>query len=560
MRHAILSEQVEYRVFGPPGTGKTTYLSRQIKRAAETTDQIMVASFTRAAAIEIAGRGLTLPKWRVGTLHSFCFRVLGRPEIAETPKWFKKYNEHQPAHMHLNGGRNLDDPYQGVESGQTVADRHLAKYGRLRTQQVPKSSTQWDQQLLTWVKGWEEFKKEHELLDFTDLITKSLEVAEAPPFSCEIGFFDEVQDFSPAELALVRKWGSHFGKIILGGDDDQTIYNFRGSIPEAFLDPPLPEEFIKLLKKSHRLPRVIKEKADAWIKSVERRQEKPFEALKDGGEVHVLGVNHRAPNRVLLDAVSMADGGETVMILATCGIMLWTVIDGLRDLGVPFHNPYRPTNGLWNPWRGGIDRLRAYLTDNIELHGGLTEEHTWASVWRWAEFLNAKKTGMPRGCKRYLKDYAKDTRKQNDPLTPADWKNFRLRPPEGNLEWLQEHLLETKQKTMSYAFRVARCRGVRTLAVKPRICVGTIHSVKGGEADNVFLFPDISLAAVNEVLVPGPDDSLLSDKQKRHRQRAARDALRRLWYVGMTRARKQVFFCSAAQRDRSIVTHAGGWQ
>src|SRR5579862_1388839 len=53
----------EYRIFGPPGTGKTTYLSKQVKNAAERfgSDSVLVTSFTRAAAAELVGRDLPLP-------------------------------------------------------------------------------------------------------------------------------------------------------------------------------------------------------------------------------------------------------------------------------------------------------------------------------------------------------------------------------------------------------------------------------------------------------------------------------------------------------------------
>src|SRR5665213_3012113 len=75
----------EYRIFGPPGTGKTTNLTRQIRRAVERfgKDSVLVTSFSRAAAAELAGQDLPVSSDRVGTLHSHCWHALGRPEIAE---------------------------------------------------------------------------------------------------------------------------------------------------------------------------------------------------------------------------------------------------------------------------------------------------------------------------------------------------------------------------------------------------------------------------------------------------------------------------------------------
>jgi len=71
----------EYRIFGPPGTGKTTNLSRQIRRAAERygPESVLVTSFSRTAAAELAGRDLPISPDRIGTLHS---HWLPRPRIA----------------------------------------------------------------------------------------------------------------------------------------------------------------------------------------------------------------------------------------------------------------------------------------------------------------------------------------------------------------------------------------------------------------------------------------------------------------------------------------------
>ena len=57
--------------------------------------------------------------------------------------------------------------------------------------------------------------------------------------------------------------------------------------------------------------------------------------------------------------------------------------------------------------------------------------------------------------------------------------------------------------------------------------MGTIHSVKGGQADVVYLFPDLSRAGDEQYQCVG----------------AARDAVVRLFYVGVTRARQTLYIC-----------------
>jgi superfamily I DNA/RNA helicase len=76
--------QNELRVFGPPGTGKTTTLSRIIAETCEEygSDSVIVASLTKTAAKELVSRRLPIDNERVGTLHSLCYRSLGRPKLA----------------------------------------------------------------------------------------------------------------------------------------------------------------------------------------------------------------------------------------------------------------------------------------------------------------------------------------------------------------------------------------------------------------------------------------------------------------------------------------------
>jgi superfamily I DNA/RNA helicase len=76
--------------------------------------------------------------------------------------------------------------------------------------------------------------------------------------------------------------------------------------------------------------------------------------------------------------------------------------------------------------------------------------------------------------------------------------------------------------------------GVELLQKPPQVIVGTIHSVKGGEADVVILFPDVSPQAFREY------HSLEKDR---------RDAVLRMFYVGVTRAREELYLASPYRQE-----------
>ena len=74
------AESAEYRVVGPPGCGKTTWLGDQVQQAVESGMSVLISSLTKAAATEIGGRNLPISFDALGTLHSHCYHALGRPE------------------------------------------------------------------------------------------------------------------------------------------------------------------------------------------------------------------------------------------------------------------------------------------------------------------------------------------------------------------------------------------------------------------------------------------------------------------------------------------------
>jgi superfamily I DNA/RNA helicase len=93
--------------------------------------------------------------------------------------------------------------------------------------------------------------------------------------------------------------------------------------------------------------------------------------------------------------------------------------------------------------------------------------------------------------------------------------------------WWSRRIAPAFHGRVQFPVAAALAGGRKSLEDPPRVIVGTIHSVKGGEADVVFLFPDIS--PTGEVAY--------------QRHGSQRDSVIRLFYVGMTRARHTLYIC-----------------
>lgn len=96
------------------------------------------------------------------------------------------------------------------------------------------------------------------------------------------------------------------------------------------------------------------------------------------------------------------------------------------------------------------------------------------------------------------------------------------------LRWWRARLAGEFRKRSEFPIEAALRLGKTSLIEDPKVIVGTVHSVKGGQADVVYVFPDLSRAADAEYQQHGP----------------ARDSVTRVFYVGATRAREALYICS----------------
>jgi superfamily I DNA/RNA helicase len=513
----------EHRIFGPPGTGKTTTLSAWIQRAVSSfAGQVLVMSFTKTAAIELAGRGLPIDKRRIGTLHSMCFRAVGarRDQIAEASPLLEEWNARVSIPQRVKPSKPIDDGLKGERARLPLAVVNLFdEYCVARNLLLPEANR--EPEVRRFGELWEAWKREHDLVDFTDLIEMVDREHLDPPVPAITLFVDEAQDLTPLELRVVRRWGASCDHFVLAGDDDQCLFSFRGATPDAFLDPPLPAAQKTVLGQSYRLAAEIRRYAAAYSLRITRREPKDYAPRADGGEV-VKDKMLRYRNGPAIVRAIEAELAEarTVMVLGSCGYMLEPTIKRLRAVGLPFANPYR-TNGRWNPMRGGCERLAGFLRD----------DPTWGDVWRWVEAIDAAATGLGRGAKGELKEWCDEHR--DDLASRLDVEGMLGITVEWTPYWLKDRLLAARVRTFTYAIAVERRGGLEALLAPPSVFVGSVHSVKGGESDTVILFPDISRKAHRECVAQGGTEG--------------RDIIRRLFYVGMTRAREKLIITGASE-------------
>lgn len=524
----------EYRIFGPPGTGKTTSLAGQVARAAARygVESVLVTSFSRAAAAELAVREMPVPSNQIGTLHSFCWRALGKPLIAEAniSEWNGEHHGHQITSVKYQDKLDGDDAVEDAFGVAHAGDGLLSELNRLRGMMRPRAY--WPAQVLTFESVWSTYKRDRRLFDFCDLIDIARTELPFAPCRPSVVFADEAQDLNPLQLDLVRTWGRNAEYCVIAGDDDQTIYTWCGAIPEAVLTPEIPADHRVILRTSHRIPRRIHVAAERLIRRVSVRQEKEYVPRSEEGQyLRGFSASYKCPEYALLKALGgHLHLGQSIMVLASCSYMLQPVIALLRKEGIPFHNPFRKSDRRWNPLgmsqrRSPSHLISSLLNNNIWAHGNLSElfkqlkpELIRPEAAHLIESASPSSALTAELVREILCAEAAES------LLAAESNQVAL------IQWLRRSVRTESQSRFAYPIAVARRRGGAALSAEPKVVVGTIHSVKGGQADVVFLFPDLSVAGATSYEHPG----------------SSRDSVTRLFYVAMTRARHTLYLCEPA--------------
>jgi len=206
----------EIRIAGPPGCGKSSRLATQeIPDAVNAfgMDKIVVTSFTKSGAIEIAnkkslktGEAIPVNPAHVGTLHSLCYRQLGNPPIAETHKteWNKEHGVMYPMTAMLKG--DLDEGGIDGESG-SVGEELLHDLNIYRNKQVPVK--RWNPEVQSFSECWHNFKSVHGFSDFTDLIERGINELTYAPGRRDRYQADRGRFFFPGRVHAMKQPSRH---------------------------------------------------------------------------------------------------------------------------------------------------------------------------------------------------------------------------------------------------------------------------------------------------------------------------------------------------------------
>ena len=486
------------KILGPPGTGKTTKLLHYVRTLVKfgtPLHRIGYFAFTKKAAGEAKGRMLDkhpeledkdLPYFQ--TLHSFAFNLLG----------MKKSNVMQDEDYEAIGrevGIEVSIYSNGEETtGFLDSDSEYFKLisaARVKNLSIEDEfntgmySEDLNFETLKILKlELENRKQAFKLVDFTDIIDRFVESNLCPNF--DVVFIDEAQDLSPIQWRMFDVLKKNSKHVILAGDDDQAIFGWAGADVERFQKEPAKN---KVLPKSYRVPKSIQTLANKILDRIpdERRIKKTWQPRKEEGNVY--------PEVFSLEEVPLQEGNW--LVIARTNRKLLDTIPALKSMGIYYEYKQRKS----------------------------FSKKLYKAITNWTRWTKGETLTPPEV--RDIFEYTTDKFHIDEHKT-YKMSDFKLI---GTARWFESFQIDLDD---SLYIRKMLERG-ELLSREARVKLSTIHTAKGGEADNVLLILDSSKRTL---------ESLQRSFEKQ-------DEEHRVWYVGVTRAKQNLYLMAAKNKERS---------
>jgi len=449
-------------ILGPPGTGKTHYLLSIMEDELATgirPDRIAFLSFTRRAADEARSRAMAKFSFTKEDLP--WFRTLH--SLAYSRLGLRRDEVMQPkqyrevgALLGLEFSTKLDIE-EGVPSSRFNGDRYTFLAGYAMAKCVPFEDA-WrscsDDDL-----NWWEFRRFLETMAEYKQAKGVFDFTDMlcepqAPLDVDVVIIDEAQDLSTLQWQYVKRVVTPHARRVYVAGDDDQAI-FQWSGADVRHFQALDGEQT-VLSQSHRVPVAVHRVAEGIASGITSRYRKEYRPKADQGSVE---------HHLSLDSVDLSAPGSWYL-LARNSHLLPRLTALVRDQGLPYS------------LRGEsvIDprHVRAIRAWELKRKGGSPDADDWAIV----------QTLIPK----------RD-------VTGLIWHEALTKIPLIDREWY-----------------IGILRRGESLTKQPRINVATIHSVKGGEADNTLLMTDMSARSWSGYQM---------DPDGEHR----------VWYVGATRAK-----------------------
>ena len=490
-------------ILGPPGTGKTQTNSNKIRDCIEqgiSPDRIACVSFTRKAAKE--SRERVCKDWGIDerdmpyfqTLHSMAFRAGGyNSDEVVGPKEMKEIGDAVGIPFGSRGRSDIETDFDtmGIAKGDFyMSQYHLSRSKGLDLEEMHRQLADYNvnwSELKRLVSAYEDYKDVRKKIDFTDMIENFIKSGDGP--NIDALFVDEAQDLSTLQWSMVDVLRKKPRIQVFTGDDDQAIMGFQGADVEAFLNA---TEKKTVLKQSYRLPRAVWQEAQNIVSRIEGRAPKTWHPKDEEGLV-------RFHNNVW--DVPFEDGEWCLM--ARTNRIANDVATSLREEGWVYSRNGKPSIP---------GKTYEALTDWEEWSKGHALEGAKVrNIYSFLELGTGYSRGFGARSNALLSLSAEDT------VTMSEAQDRLGLLLDGSVRWHQA-LKKIDVDTKLYVLNALKRKdNVRT----PRIKVSTIHSMKGGEADNIVVIPDLSYAA---------HKAYLREPATEHR----------VFYVAATRAKKSL--------------------
>ena len=605
-RQAVVHTQGPLLILAGAGSGKTRVLTHRIayliEEEAVNPWNIMAITFTNKAAGEMRERvdaqvGYGAESIWVATFHSTCVRILRRYiDRLHYDNHFTIYDTDDQKQLMKAVCKKLDIDTKQMKE-RTLLNMISSCKNELITPMEYEMSTMGDFKKKKMAQVYREYQaqlKSNNAVDFDDLIMLTVELFKNHPdvlqsYQDRFQYImvDEYQDTNTAQFELIRLLASGHHNLCVVGDDDQSIYKFRGANIRNILDfeQVYPEARVIKLEQNYRSTQNILTAANQVIKNNKGRKAKALWTDKgDGNPIHLLDFQNAYEEAEFIVADILKKRKKAIADYRDCAILYRTNAQArlLEERfvieGVPYHvvggvNFYARReikdllcylktieNGqddlavkriLNVPKRGigatSVAKVQSYADEKgISFFQALCQAKDIPSLGKAAEKMSAF-TNLILVLRSKLSDYAlsdlfEELLEETDYIEQMDVKdNDELKERKSNIEELKSKIVQYEETHDTvdlgeFLEEVALVADIDSVNDDDnRVLLMTLHSAKGLE------FPNVYLAGMEDGLFPSYMSVISEDRDDLEEER-------RLAYVGITRAKEDLTITYARQR------------